>query len=871
MSREDFAREGRLILGRSGGLNSRSRALLAAAAQRHGIPVDELAQTLAAPRPIRRIEAPAPAPAAVPASPAGPAVSLPTPAPLPRPAPAQPSVPQSRLRPIAPRADRPAFPEDAAPGEVDPATHTLRVALTFGSIVLVGLVLGLTSVWMIVSGLSTPPGRTKPPIATSAPTRAASPTPPKPDRELFPTSPGPKRATEGPTGPSELSPPDADGVTLVRALGASTDLVATDPVRALAQFTDAVQRLGGVWPGLAPDQLARAQDFAVEFMYRSGKNPDLAARAAMVVAAGAEAIKPGSGPQADRSIKRLILPSVWSRGLLARLSSERDIAAEARARIESAAGDADTRSAGTFISGASSAVAEWPLILSHASPNQPSPQPAIDLWREWLRAADAVAGADQAARSRFSLTALETLLTEGPEPVDGPVVIALIRAARWHAEDDTRARFLRWFENPAVSGSDLHAVTKAMVEESGAEGLNVTMVLQTPTDDPQRLAMRDTYALAWGMRDGPARDALVVAWADAAKNFIVPLEPNASPVSSLARAVVLSRLNEAAGLLWAGQQQGVGQAIQDADKVVNALVADAAASGAAQSLDDTSSDGAWAIDYLRAEKKVEERGLLLSKLGSTSAIGQVDAEVLASEAFRGSPTNIRKSAQELSLKFSSSPAMVNAALEQATTMPRTTENAELVRRMSLGTLPALRDPSWRAAARRALVERLLEMVAARGDQGLVDRLADVLSESYRARVIVAPSDTKSEHDSASSEKVMPEIAAHAVRASWFKWAQALTPSGQLPISLDQIQRHIGGRSQLASGMIQRFIAEQADTAELMGFVVAVEQSHSTREVARVLEAFERSRRKADHAFEQILAAERAMSEFWALRLGVPMS
>lgn len=893
MSRVGFAHEARRILAQAGGVNARSMRLLAAAARRHSVPIEEISDSLGTidgdQTPIAGSTVPAPAIHAEPAlAPDRPSLSVPVPpqlphsaARLPQPTPLVPRpapIPsQSRLRPIAPPAPQlangsgPGTPNDPYADEVDPAARTLRVALTFGAIVLVGLVLGLASVWMIVTGLTSPNSKSTTPSSVSAPTSApvasrakkTQPATPGPGPELFPTAPVAKgTALPSLSAPATL-PADADPVALVRAIDQASEQVSSEPVPATERFVDAATKLGRVWPSLPHDQAVRAQDSIVEFMYRGGQTPDSVDRAAAAIVAPAKVSVSGL----SKLSKEQILPSIWATGIASRLTNERDLPAAARAAIEEAAGAAAGQSAATFSSGAASALARWPELIARSSAGQRGGEPAITLWREWLRACEAVAPPDPSAKSQFVISALETELVQGPEPADAGVIAVLVQGARWRAEDESRARLLRWFESPDITASDLRMVTMALAADSAASGVDVTMVLDVPADEPQRRDLRERYAKVWGMSEGPLRDALATTWAAATKAALDQSEKLPTPAEQLARSVVISRLNESASLIWSGHPQGVGDAIKDADKAILALLADAAAARTPQSLDDNASDGAWAIKYLSAEKNIQARGALLSDLSTMTTIGQVDAEVLAAEAFRGAPTGIRKAAQEAAGKFASSPAMVNAALEQSVNLPRTNENADLVRRLSLATLPTLHDPGWRAAVRRGLVERLLEMVAARGDQGLIDRLADLLAESYRGRVIASPADSQS----AATEKVSPEIAARAVRASWLKWAQALNPSGNTPVTLDQVQRRIGGRSRLASGMIQAFAAEQVDTAELMAFVVAAEQPGSSASVAAVLDRLGKARRSADHIFAQILGTERAMAELWALRLGVPLS
>lgn len=842
-----FRQEARAILARFGGLNERSMRKLALVARRFGLSAEHLPAILPA------LLAGQVGSAALPASPGGVTVTT-----------------ASRSAGAAPRLKlegSPApvgFSETPLPEQMDPAVRLLRAGLILGGIAVLALVLGLGGVWLLVKNLRSDPG-----APTSETARGTGATRSGSRPELFPSR-SEDRASKTAQAPEPLAA-ETDADALARDLAQSVDELSVNSAQAAARFERAVSGLGKHWGRLSPDKLAAAQDSVVEFVYRCSRWPEIAAKAGEAVSAGATALR----TKEQLLTAEQVWPAVWSVGLLSRLARERDLPATARGVLESAlisAADGTVAGgAGTYAWGATAAAIAMPRLMVAQRPtgNQGGSISSPETWRAWIGVVTALSGGDPAVRSRLLLAGLEAVLLDGPEAAAGEtarVVADLVFEIGWRTGDESRRRLVRWFDAAGVSSMDLHAVTEALTSRSSAEGVDVSMVLPANADEPQRREMRDRYAAVWGLESGPEHDLLVAEWAKSVAESLG--SQSESEAQQLARAVVLSRLCEAAGLLFAGESQAPGELVRKADEPVKAAVAAAHARPSARSLDDGASDGSWGLRYLAAERNIPVRAGLLAELTRASGpLGPADAEPLMVEALRGSPFQIRKQAQELVVKFGASPAVVNAALEQAVNIPRTLENSDLIRRISLAGLPSVKDPSWKVAVRRALVERLAEMLAAQTDSRVIDALAVLLGQSYQGRAFVGPVERGV---SPPMEKASAEVSARAARLSWLRWAQAATPSGREPISLEQIARRQAGRKELASGLVQEFAAEQAGLCELMAYVVVSEQPAAGAQAAEILERLAGVRRSADHIFGQILAGERAMAELWAVRLGVPI-
>lgn len=822
----------RRTLGRFGGLNEKSVRMLALVADRYGISNDQLADVVRASirepgRELRRARA-APGPVSGP----------------PRPA----------------RAPSPARLAGApAPDEIDPAVRVLRLVLVLGGVGIAAVLVAIIAIWLIVRGM-TPGGTAAPPSPPPVITQRNG------DVRTPPTPANPSADSKAPT----TGAPDA--VAERRRLAHAVELLAADPSAALNEFRGAGDALSRVWPDLSPDQLAAAQDSIVEFLYRSEAHPEVGESAVRSICSGSQALR-GSPVPIDAA---RVLPAIWSIGQLTRLARERELPAQLRTIVDSElAGALSGVGAGgpaSFSGGATAAIMALPRLMVRAASPQAagavSPEAAFE---QWLLAARAVSGSDERAADRLILAGIEIVLAEGPEPEPGGAVGGVVRllttAASWRADSESRPRLIRWFDAHSISSADLNAVTTALASSSGASGVDPTMVLPAGAALPQRQELRDRYLTTWSLKDQGTQDALVADWAKLGRDLTS--RPSAgTPVEQLARAVVLARLNLAASQLNAGLSTEPGDIIRAIDAPVAAIMSTAGSAALFTSLDDGASDGSWAVRYLGAEKNIPQRAALLSELGQLSGpLGRTDAEVLATEAFRGAPAQIRRSAADLVVKFAGGPAVVNAALEQVPFLARSQDNAELLRKISLGHIPALRDPDWRIGVRRALVERLLQLLASRGEDRAVDDLADLLADTYAQRESIGAADQAG----TPSGKYTADSAARAVRTSWERWAAALTPTGREPLSLDEIRRRHTGRAELAEGLVQSFAAEQVTAAELMAYVVTNERPHAAADAKAVLDRLAASRRSAEHVFGQILACERAITELFMIRMEVPQS
>lgn len=846
-----------LAMAMEGGWNERSLQRLCMFAHARGLTATDVAsaiQRLA--RPV--VDAPRrPEPAA---HPAGPAASLGPRAPIAAPG------PQTAPAPIGPGFKRTA---DAAPPprprtfELTPEEvrrqNAARLKVAAGVIGCGTLVVFTVATGVIIAlrgPTTTPPA--PPPITTPGGEQAKGPTKAAP-----PKAPPPKR-------PSDVSTDVTAADAVARQLTAATDRLKEDPADAAAQFAAAVGRASGSWVRWSPDELLAVQDAVIEYLYKAERSADVLHAAADAMSAPARAAASGGEIPAER-----VLPAAWSAGLLSRVVRERDLPASVggpcRLALATLLGSEADLGDGTFGAGLVRAVTALAPRLAAA--------PDPEAWRRWLEAVGA-ATPETASRGRLVVAALDAALTANADPLKNPrameSISVLATALTWRAEEQTRGWMFRWFDSADISTPALHALTAAVASRSSAEGVNPSMVLSAAAGSGERAELRAKYAAAWADAPGGVRSELLAKWEESAATALQAegadailqtaaqaglekgeLRPH---VAALLRVVTMSRLSEMAAWMKVGDTQRASLVIGDVLGSMRSKV-----TLASVRVDPLGGDnnGAWAIRYLTSMTTPAVRTEMLKQAQAADALTALECEVVASEAVRGLPASVREAARKAAAKHRGLPAMLNALLNLVPVIPVSQESATLIEELTGAKPPPLRDARWREAVRRAVVERLLELAAGKGEFGVIDTLATLMGTSYRERLAAlgGAEGLPADLDGAALLRL-----ASTYRARWDKEAERIPPTGKEPSTLGQIRQRGAGRAGVAANVVQRFAAEQATTVELMAHVVAAEDAARAEAASTIIAEWNRDRRAATHVFDQMAASERAMLALWRLRM-----
>lgn len=697
-------------------------------------------------------------------------------------------------------------------------------------------------------------------------------------------SPAPARNRTGQSGPLSI----VDDSNVMDMLSRSVEMAANNPGEAAWRFESAVEWIADHWPDLAAQRRDEALAGAAAFLHATPPGGAARQRAVGAIGAGGARLASQSAPAPDE-----LAGIVWSMGVIHALSRDRELGAglrqELRGRLTSAVGD-DPPAEGSFHTGALAALRAIVVELTGNAGARVAQSQRAELWRRWgnLFAALGPTSRDGEERARLLLLdSVERLLREGPSPAGDrasrQALSLLMKPLPWGAalrDKGARAagaRLLAWFDDESIPTRDVAVVTEWLGDEARVPGVTFAMVMPRSASRETRAAYRDRYAEAWGLDATRDSDSLEAAWADAAAGEHERAGRDRGVIGAIAHAVVLARLNEAAAARWRRDADRAGRLVEDPARGVDEALSPSQSRGAP--LDPESRDTDWVVALLSGPNNAGARLEALDTLSRRGGtLNRVEGDVLARFALRGSPTEVRRFAGELARKHADDPAMVNGALEALPTAPSTPEAAALIETIADARLPAPDDPEYELSARRALVGRLLELLAVEGRTGASDRLAELLGESHAARAGVdAPRRTPPDASTPAGASLdapetrrrppTPLEAAEALRAHWEAEARRYTPNPYAPRSMEQIARRLHARRRLAHGVVQRFVAEQTAIADLMAGVVAAERPEAAGEAQRVLEGYDAARREATHIGRQIEAGEDAMLQLWALRFG----
>lgn len=667
--------------------------------------------------------------------------------------------------------------------------------------------------------------------------------------ELFPW----REASEGGAKPEEDAGPRYARLSdAMAALDSAADGLEIDRAEAVRVFRSAFGAVGEGWCNLTDGQRRAVQHDVVEFVYRAVQDPGLVEPVVGAVASGSRALGAGGG-EAE------VWPATWSVGVLARLAREGDIGARAAREIESALrGAVGSAVAGGFEQGVGAAL--WALLPSMT--DDASPGSHAERWGRWIEAARAGAGGDAQG---VLLSALEWVMVAAEEPGESDAALAgvdaLTLAVDWGEDSPGRVWLVRMFADDRVSNADLHALTTTLARRSRAPGVDVTMALPVRATGEARGLLRERYATVWGLpTEGPTLDDLADDWRAAMRQAV--RGPTETAVDRLAMVIGLSRLNQAAHLRFLGRLDEAGIVIDEYGRPVELELVRWNQRDRGDSIDGSPGIARWAMSYLSAQRDYARRMELLGRAASLSVRHPTDAEVLVTEAFRGTPAQAREAARAALLAQRPSAVLTLAALELAPRIPRTVQNADLIASITATVPVAIDDADWALKVRRVLVQTALEQLAAEGDAGVVDRLAALLGESYEARAM----DSASGPASGSAQGVSAERAAALLRARWERLARA-GGLGAEGLEVERVLAAHAARMSLAQGPVQAFAAEQAAAFELMAIAVVSERLDRGREVQAVRTRVAAERRGARDILGQILAVERGFCELWAIRLG----
>ena len=662
-----------------------------------------------------------------------------------------------------------------------------------------------------------------------------------------------------------------DWPDLIRDMKSCESIARTDSAEAVSVFISTFDQMASSWPEASKDELLAGGNAIIDFLYAIDGPQHHQRVAAALSVSGIDA--PGRVKDA-RSVRSMC----YAAAMTVRVLRESDLYPGLRSALRDSCdgmfgGEFLPRDQ-TFDAGMRAALGAIPRLLINDIKKDPDTDSLQQGWQAWVECLAAVETRDTAVYDRILSVAIEAAMIELPESDRDSrtrEIIALLAASlTWRKDSPARTSLLMWFENPAVSSADLQALTSVIVTKSAAAGVDPTMVLSAGADAVARSTMRDRYAQSWGVAsDRIGRESELRRWREAAVAALAS-QVQETHILGMMMAVRHARLSSLAEALREGAAVRVPEDIdQDDARIVERV--NRKNDESKLIVVEAGAEREWAQRYLTESKSgsVSGRIAMLSSFAETSTA--LNADIIAQEATRGTPEEIRKQARRILQDRSMDPLFVNAVLRLQPKLIPSADNLQLIEAMTGHALPSFRSPSWKFECRRALVSKLIQLTAKDSQIGIIDTISESLAQAYLAFQPNDDSSSEPESSNASGSDATfdPLAAASLLRKRTMSLASRLVPSGREHASLGAIESWRMRRIELANGVIQRFHAEQLACIDLLAYSIVAEEPATSAEVRAILRTFDESRRSCSHVLDSIRIGERVRLELWLLRIGGP--
>lgn len=477
--------------------------------------------------------------------------------------------------------------------------------------------------------------------------------------------------------------------------------------------------------------------------------------------------------------------------------------------------------------------------------------------RDWLAVVDLIGRGNSDLAGRVVRDAAESLLRAQRDVVGDTDSLRAIEALAERMDPTTDAEaaglVLRLLADEGIPVRAASALVNAIARNQPPGGTAAPIRLAATASATDRSSVRARLAEQWLQQTEATSDSSAVAASiERHRDGDIP----STPQGLIADTVVSARLSNACQfLLWGAPSEStslVSSLRTDLDRILSQRPSGRSSSA--------NSGDAWAIRYLEAKRNIPVRLSLLNEMVQRSgSLGAIAAEIVVAEAVNGSPARVRREAQSVVAVNADEPAVINAVLEVLPTAPRVRSVGELVERVSARSLPAINDPGWPFEARRAVVDRLLELESGSRESDAIDRLAALLADEY----------SRLATNGSSTTNALDESMRHVIE-SRLEQIQRIDLAGAAAPRVAELLQRRAGRLALAEGAVTRFAAEQVTAVELLAVIVELETPHLRGVVREEMDQLARGRGESRDAFEQIARTERAGLTLWSLRVGVEL-
>jgi len=697
-------------------------------------------------------------------------------------------------------------------------------------------------------------------------TRSSPPAP------VLPVPKATARATPAPPVVKALDPADEPVVedheltgTLATLRRAAT-LLPTDPAEAIRLANGAIASTGADWISADPVVVGSIVSEVSSFLALASKSETSVVVGVASRITEMASQEPGASPRGLREV-------VFATGLAARLS--RDATASSaesgfRSLLAAHSGDGSGVKVASFGAGAGLALTR---MMSGCAECPDMARIAPD----WVRVYRGLRSIDADAAETALLDSVGSVLAQPLTESTSAAIRALVPELSFGDPGSrTAVRVIGWFEDRRIPMGAISVFASELISSGALPGAPLDVAVSASGSEADRLRVRDVLASRLGVPLTAPNQRIAERLQSEARALLKIPTPK-DPREALELAARAAIVHQGAALKWVGRdaeaeeilatatQAGLGQRIAAEMGGLEGRLDLARLTGPA-----SETDGQWALRYVQAAHNEDDRARLLADLRSaTISLGPADADMLAIAALGPNPPLLRKTAQRTLLMHATNPFVLAAVSEMIPESVATDDVADTLEGLTMAPLPDVNSEGFRAAAARAVLERLLSALAPSIDRQ-VAALHEVFADAYmgisRAGTTMDLEDSFAGRPQSAGSLELDRTAT-TIRASLRRDAQRYAEGRWTFVPLAELDRRFAARAMLPRTGLERFVVDQLALAEMLAYLVSAERPVVSGEVQRIVTEMEREHLEATHPYLQILSAERCIVRLWTLRFG----
>ena len=471
-------------------------------------------------------------------------------------------------------------------------------------------------------------------------------------------------------------------------------------------------------------------------------------------------------------------------------------------------------------------------------------------WGAWLRGTLHATAASPQDRTRLLLQAMTTRLMDQSSSTEQweKTAILMVKALDWRADSPERFWLLEQFGDRRVPTPRLAMLTRALVSQSSAEGVDQRFVLSANANDPQRATLAQDYERAWFPKrttaqnsgDTPPGDELLRQLSVA----MVSTSATLDDAQAVERILALTTLNASASLRLDGKHALSEELLQNPPELPTARPEPI-------EIRRTAEDDEWAVKARNCDEAGQLRPYL-DQLLIENRVGINSAHALVYLSYRSPDPELRDLATAQLVRYADQLPVLLAIDHVLNDSGSASSRLDRMLNSVLGyELPNRNAKEWYTQARRELLVRMSRAIGA-AEQPRVNALQAELSRLLQLQL---EDDTRETNLTSQPGDLLQRLNQHDRVAI----EPDLASSGTMRSQVEAGDARSVVRFARAESGMQRYLAAQLHAISIRSIRLRARYPDTDIRIDEMLDELDIRLSQSNSVLQQITQCERALA------------